>query len=840
MRRLLFPLLALCLLGTGCAGFLNKSFQDSLPEQSGTVALPGIEKGAVIRRDAMGIPFISAENEYDLCFAKGYADAADRLSQMLGQALAAQGRLAEMAGPEALGLDLFMRTINLKGRADKAYADSSADLKKVLDAYAKGVNAYIWTHRDHMPFDLALSGYKPDPWRPQDSFYIFSLLDMGLSMNMCQELGYLTVAKRVGPEKAVWLTPIYPDEPICFSEAKKISAKELAALPGDLSGLSGFFAGFSALSAAAVPASNNWAVSGTNTVSGAALLANDTHLPISMPSLWTLVHMRCKGFYDAAGISLPGVPGVVAGTNGRVAWGMTMVMSDNQDIFLEQLKMMDGKLHYLHEGRWCPTAERPEKFDSSDGKSVIKVVHETVHGPLINDALAYGVSHPLMPDAVDLPFGLALAWDQAEKDMTFDGFLDIARAENMAQARAAMAKIRGMGLNMLYADRDHIAWQVTGVYPVRKAGRGLLPSPGWSGEYDWQGQLDFSSLPHAEDPETGYLATANNRTVPADFPHILSSSWFAPDRVNRIVRLLSAEQKKDAKACFTMQYDQVSPRVEKVKRVLFNSECTDEIVRIINTWPNPAWRKQAREASIILRRMDGNLSADSLDAAVFESFLNTVTLNLFGDELGPLDGPVWKAFVNMEAVSYGATEDHICVRGDESPFWDDTATKQKEKKAEILAKSLADCIAYLEQKLGKDRRDWTWGKLHKYSFETETSKMGDSLQFFKRMGLRAISGYLNAGPFPAGGDHSTINVSGYLLGRDFATWYIPEMRMVVDFGQEEPLYLMNSTGQSGNPASPHYRDGIFTWLSGDYNHMPFAPAAVEKKYANVLTLEPKY
>ncbi len=835
--RLFVAALALSsLLGLlGCQGFLTATYEKSLGPSEGEISLPGIEKGAVIRRDALGIPVIEADNLNDCMFANGYADAADRLGQMVGQTLTAQGRLSEMAGKDALDIDVFMRSLNLKKRAEEALAAASPELRQALSAYSRGVNAFLWT-RDKLPPDLSLAGFRPDPWRPVDSCYVFLLLDLGLATNMGEELAYLNVAKKLGPQKAAWLVPIYPDQPIPFSEAEK--TPDLSGL--ETSGLETLRQKMAAVVSLGVAASNNWAVSKERTAGGASILSNDTHLPLSLPSLWKLVHLRCPGLYDAAGIAAPGIPGVVAGYNGSLAWGMTMVMADNQDIFLEKLSTRNGKLHYLYKGEWRPVTERSEVFRVKGEKPVTRVIRETVHGPLLNEALSGPSKMMLVPEPVSTSYGVALSWAYSPTDTTFDAFMSLGRAKTMEEARSALNKVTGMALNMVYADRDNIAWQVTGLYPVRAKGLGLLPSPGWTGRYDWTGVVPTAALPFVENPAAGFLATANARTVDAGYPYVLTSSWFSPERVERIDKVLCREKAFTAEKSMSLQYDQVSNLVPKLQRILFNSDLTDQITREIASWSSAQQQSRAREALARLRTANGDLSADRVDAAVLAAFFHSFIINTFADELGPVGSPLWQSFMALGDASYNAQEDHLLVRGDESPFFDNVKTPEKETKAQIMARSLADAVELLENRLGPDRNEWRWGRLHTYYFETDGSKLARHMEIFTRMGMRALSGYFNVGPFPAGGDNSTVNVAGYRQGQDFDTWLIPEMRMVVDFSRKDPLFIMNSTGQSGNPASPNYEDGIRAWLSGRYTNMPFAPADIAAAYPRVLKLSPKY
>jgi acyl-homoserine-lactone acylase len=466
-------------------------------------------------------------------------------------------------------------------------------------------------------------------------------------------------------------------------------------------------------------------------------------------------------------------------------------------------------------------------------------VFETRHGPLLNDVLKNPPRNPFMPDSVQLPLGAAFSWAAFEPgDESVDAFFSLGTARSVEEALPLLRRIRAIPLNMVVADRENIAWQVTGRYPLRKNGRGLMPSPGWTGEYDWVGYLDPDELPWALNPAEGFIGTANHRTVPPDYPHILSSSWYWPSRAERITEMITASSAHTLKSSMDMQMDVRSSFAPKVRRLFLEGPLSRDISREIDSWEDQGLKDRAREAIDMLRTCDGLMACDSENALVIGALMQTVTANTFLDELGPEKSPAWKAFITCNNASYCATTDHLLIRGDESPFWDDVSTPEPDTKARILARSLAHAIVLAEDTLGVDRGRWTWGALHTYRFRTESSKIAPHLGFFQRKAMQAMAPYFNRGPFPASGDHSTLNVSAYTMGRDFDTWLIPAMRMVVDFSREEPLYIINSTGQSDNPVSPHYDDGIHAWLQGSYQPMPFARDAAEMQYDQVLVLAP--
>jgi acyl-homoserine-lactone acylase len=302
--------------------------------------------------------------------------------------------------------------------------------------------------------------------------------------------------------------------------------------------------------------------------------------------------------------------------------------------------------------------------------------------------------------------------------------------------------------------------------------------------------------------------------------------------------MVSATDKHTEKNSKDMQLDTNSLFVPKLKETLFAGRLAGEIIREIDSWNDDGKRKKAQLALEMLKGFDGNMAVDSGGAALTGALLNCATRNIFLDELGPQGSRTWSAFLVINNESYNATCDHILVRGDESPFWDDLKTQGKETKAQILARSLADAVAALESLAGNDPKKWNWGILHTSVWETEASKMTDRMGIVERLVMKALWPYFNRGPYPAPGDVFTLNVSQYTMGENFDTWLIPEMRMIVDFSKNDPMCGVNSSGQSDNPSSPHYDDGIQVWRRGDYIEFPFREEAVKAQYREALVLTP--
>lgn len=807
-------------------------FSNTLAPESGTLKVPGLKQPVTIGRDRLGIPVVKAKSLDDLAFATGWVMATDRIAQMESFSLIAQGRLAEMAGPVALPMDEYMRALNLDRAAHRLLDNQSPQMQHVLARFSDGVNAWLRAHRDRLPMGLALSGYRPQPWQPVDAMRVYVTLTQGLGVNLQEELAFVAAAKRVGAHRAAWLFPIYPDQSLPFSEANKLAGIDLKKVPAApaMAGLSGL----SRIWSQGLAASNNWVIAGSRTRSGKPILANDTHLVLSQPPVWMLIQMRCPQ-YHAGGIAVAGIPGIVAGSNGKVAWGMTMVMADTQDLFLEKTRWQGRQLQYLYRGQWLDARARQETFRVKGGRTVKRTIWSTRHGPLINDLVSRSSINPMHPVGAALAYGLALRDAMQVPDQSIDAIFRLGQARDFSEARRQIQRIDYIPLNMVYADAHHIGWQVTGRYPLRRHGTGQLPSPGWTGEYDWQGFADASLRPHAEDPPSGFIATANHRTVRGGPIH-LSSSWYYPERFERIRQVLSRPGKEDLADTLKLQFDRKDLLVGITQRMFRQPAMARKLAAAIAALPAPA-AAGARRTLKALLAFDGQMRADSTAAARFGVFEYRLARDAFLDELGPDNSAAWKALTGASGITYSAEEDHLRGR-DDSPFWDDIRTAKRETKADILARALSEVEPYLRQKLGDDPRYWQWGRFHTYYWESAVSQFAPALPPVQAGVARWIGQFLNRGPYAAGGDRNTVNVGGNTTGVDFHVWDVPAMRLAVDFGRAEPLHVINSGGQSGNPLSPHYDDGIPVWLREGTRVMSLKPADIRHQYSRELRLEP--
>ncbi|HOT44718.1 MAG TPA: penicillin acylase family protein [Spirochaetota bacterium] len=808
---------------------LKQQFARSVDDPDGTVTIKGLAERVIVRRDRLGVPYIEAKSEEDLFFAAGYVSASDRLWQMIMMKMVMQGRISEVIGQEGFAIDLFMRTLGAAAAVEDTMKKLDPQSLAVLESYARGVNAYVANH-PHLPVEFTLAGYRPEKWQARDSLFVVAMMNFSLSYNYLEELDFLNLAGRVGYDRAAWLFPVYPDEDLPVEEAKKLAPIN----PRDLNRLAvkaGVLRdGLRRYLSVGLPASNNWALAGSKTKSGRPILCNDTHLELMMPNSWMMVHLKCPT-YEAAGVTAPGIPPVILGSNGAVAWGVTMVMADNQDIFVEQIRTEGGEKRYLYKNQWLPLQVRREEFKIRDGKTVVREISSTQHGPLLNDALAempFPPEMPMRPLPVRTGYGLALSWALGDGAKSLKGIMDLGRVRTAAELRSAVLNIETAYLNFVYADRDGIGWQVSGKFPTRKKGTGQLPSPGWDGDYGWNGFVPMDKNPHLENPASGFIATANDRTVDKKYQYHLTSSWCPPERVERINQVLGHTRKATAGDMMKLQFDRLSLMARKIQDLLFRGNSAVRVRRAIAAMGEEK-AGNAREALEFLKpeRFNAVMDENSASAAVLGAFMHCATRELFFDELGPENGMAWESFLSLPLMKYGAPQDHVLGRED-SPFWDNVKTKRKETKWDVLAEALSSAILLCEDRMGGNRAKWQWGRLHTYHWKHHVTGS-----------IPVFHGFFNRGPYLAGGDGHTVNVATPAYGKNFDVVEIPAMRLVVDFGLKEPAFLVHVPGQSGNPSSGHYDDMLPFWLNGKNHPLPFGKKAVEEQYEDVLVLKPE-
>ncbi|HTS13608.1 MAG TPA: penicillin acylase family protein [Candidatus Limnocylindrales bacterium] len=749
-----------------------------LAQTTGTLQVKGLEKQVRVQRDHWGVAHIYAQNEHDLFFAQGFVVSQDRLFQMELWKRAGQGRLAEVLGPSAVQRDVNARLLQYRGDMDAEYKSYAPDTKEILEAFTGGINAYIaelakdnWSK---LPIEFQVAGFHPEPWKPEDCLNRMAAFSM--TGNSKEELALAQVEGLVGPKKAASLfeldPPVQPT-PAPGADFAGFSPKLLENLVGSDVRIQ--------FGPKAIEGSNNWTISGKWTASGKPLLANDPHRVIAEPSLRYIVHLVAPG-WDVIGAGEPGLPGVADGHNQNIAWGFTIFGLDQQDLYIEELNPRNPN-EYRTEKGWEPFEVKTETIPVRGAAPVTVDLKWTRHGPVLWS---------------DGKRALALRWVGDEPGTAgYLGSLALDRAQNWNEFESAMARWKVPSENIVYADREgNIGEHSTGLAPLRKNWKGLLPVPGVGG-YEWAGFVPNSELPHSYNPAAGFVATANHKMIPEHYPYAVGFEWGSPERYLRIKEVIEGAQHSGHKLSIEdmekLQSDVVSLPARKLQELLRDAAGAS---------PSPAAK--------LLLDWNCSVDADSAAAALYELWVEEV-----GSAVSQAEMPQAARNAVGGSLSLPAT---IAALSGPDPALGGARDK-------ILLDSLSRAEARLDSLEGGDSTKWSWGRLHTVTFRHSLDEIGNDKSVF------------DLGPVPRPGDGYTVNATGFRRS-SFAQVAGASYREVFDLSDWDNSAGVNVAGQSGQPGSPHYGDLVKLWSTGRYFPLSYSRAAVNKQTANVLELTP--
>lgn len=756
-----------------------------LPKDNEEYLVSGITEKVQITRDAEGIPYIKAKNLQDASFALGFLHAQDRLWQMDMVRRYTSGRLSEIYGERALGTDKFMRLMGFARLVQQDYALLSKDVQESLEAYAKGVNSYINDHKGALSPEFYALMYDPEEWKPQDSLLWQKSMALHLSHNWRNDILRGQMLDIMSEEELQKFWPVTPDNGVVTLnkeelEASSLAQKLIASIPNQL---------------APQIASNAWAIHGDHTESGKPILANDPHLQLTNPGHWYLARIETPE-HTFVGATAPSVPFVVLGRNAKIAWGCTTTMGDVQDVFVEKIDPSNPD-HYLTPEGSLPFMIRDEEIKIKGGQKIYLKVRQTRHGVVISDVLNESKTNGLKNEV------LALAWPGLEPgDKTGEGLYRLNMARNWTDFKLAMSNIHSPQQNVHYADVDgNIGFYAPAKIPIRKKGTGLVPVPGWSGEYDWSGYIPFEELPHTYNPKSGLVFNANNKVVDGSYPHHIAYEYDIPGaRATRLKTLFDNPQKHNIETFKKIQLDTVSVLAQDFLPLLFEAE-----------------PKSPVETQLIvkLKLWDGKMSKKAFEPLFFEAWLKVLHEVTFKEKLGDLyeDYLWWRPESINQVLCNGH---HNCQTGSS-----ENNAICKAKVTEAFEKA----YTMLSEKFGNDPLKWHWGKAHKASFQHGLFK---HFPIFNK-----ITDYYISTP----GHKYTINeASSVMLPMDsFIQEHGPGLRAIYDMSDLEHSQFMITPGQSGNFLSPYYMNFLKSWAKGKYVEIPKEPK-IEKMH---LTLNPK-
>jgi penicillin G amidase len=829
LRRLLYipAMILLCVLAIGAAGILwmRHAMFAALPVIDGSLQLPGLSAPVTVIRDTHGVPQIEAATQDDLLIAQGFITAQDRLWQMDVLRRNASGNLAEIIGPSALDHDKSQRILQFRNVADRVYRSLPEADRHRYEQYAAGVNVFIAQNIHHLPAEFRLLHYRPQPWTGADSVLI--------GLNMVQTLDTHWYAKLMRERVARLLhdprleADLYPtgswrDQPPTAAVADMTQPRPTlspddedtdqtetrntppalpatmspnpAETPEILSRILGLPNCGNSRSGGCIPGSNNWVIAGKHTAGGKPLLASDMHLGLSVPNIWYMADLKAPGLH-VAGVTLPGMPLVIAGRNEHIAWGFTALYADVQDLYVEKL---DGKGNYAGPGgQWLPLAHATETIHVRFSPDVTLDVQLTAHGPLLTPIL----KHETRP--------IALHWTLYDPALAAIPLYEINTAADWQHFSSAMTAWCWPTQNAVYADdQGHIAYHAIGKVPMRPAG--LVGKLIYDGQHEWQGYIPYDEMPYSVDPRSGLLATANARVTPNDTKFPLTLEWPDPYRAERVYMDLRGRGNLTRDDMLQVQTDIYSELDHELAHRF--AYAIDQVAQTARTAHTATVDVRLLQAANILRTWDGRMTTDSAAASIVFHARKALWPLILDPKLG----------ADAEAYDWAESnyaEEEIVMHG--SPASSDPAAAGR-----WLPKGYKDWDALLTEavrrgidqgKAPADLSHWSYGSWHVVDLEHPILAM-----------LPVVKDWSGTGELPLSGDTVTVKQSGRAFG--------PSQRFTMDWSAPDASTENIVLGESGNPMSPWFRDQWPAWYGGTTFPLPFS--TVNPQPAHTLQLVP--
>ena len=777
---------------------------------AGSLAGHPVSAPVSILYDQNGMPHIRAENDPDLFYGLGYSMAQDRFFLLdifrrvgRGELSGLIGQLPSYRSYSLLGIDRIMRSFRFFERGQQGLAGLSPEDRALIEAYTRGINRYLQDAGDTL-IEYRFFHTRPEPWRPEDCFISADVFGLSMTLyGLVYEYYATRLFRELGPERAKVFLVEYPeDAPYILEDDTAFASANAPVFERLFDSLAWILPLLNGIG------SNNWVVAGSKTASGKPLLANDPHVPtILLPSFWYHAHLQ-GGSYDVAGMVFPGFPAFGAGTNGKIAWGITNARADYFDLFREKISP-EHPGQYFYKGEWRPFEVVREEIPVRGRKPVPIEMRFTVHGPVIDQALM-GWPVPVNRGEEVLSSHLT------EVDMArfFHGYNRIALATDWNSFAAALAD-KAMGpvaWNHVFASTGgDIGYYESGHVALRPDGQGVLARRG-TGEDDWGGWIPFAEMPHLKNPVKGFIATANNKIEGPDYPYYLSAGYMHPSRASRITELLQDRTGLTAEDMQKIQYDLKVKSAEKVVPIILADLGSD---------PDPAvqrgvkalgeWQAQGYFATL-----------DAKGPPVYEMMLKQLIKDTFSDELGP-------KLVNKLGLAGMDFPTLLKILPDPDNEWfDDVTTPEREARAKIMKRAMLETNAYLKKKLGKDPEQWTWGRLQ-------------TLYLYLPLGaIPRIGKPMRIGKFPYPGTEETVNNSTPVFVKRYGFIHMggPTSRIVVDLALPRQFYYNCSTGPSENPKGGRFSETTDAWRSGRYLVMSLDEADYRQGMMGELLLTP--
>ncbi|WP_374954459.1 penicillin acylase family protein [Microbacterium sp. MYb62] len=859
--RIAFLVVAgIIVIAVAAAFFITWTIQRSFPQTDGSVQLDGLKAEVTVQRDDRGIPTITADSTDDLFYAEGFVHAQDRFFEMDFRRHVTSGRVAEMFGESQAATDAFLRTLGWRTVAEAEVEAMDDTTRGYYEAYADGVNAYLASRSGaELSLEYAVIGlqnpdYVPEPWEPADSVAWLKAMAWDLRGNIEDETERSLLAAELSDGTdatgtADVLAKLYPDypfdenpvivpristvpelgtdaEPAAYSPAESDGEVQQANTTIEWQETSSVIEAASVLVGGVGEGigSNSWVVSGALTESGMPLLANDPHLGASLPSVWYQVQLKCSEVteacpFDVGGFSFSGLPGIVIGHNQKIAWGFTNLTTDVTDLYIERV---EGD-QYWRDGALVPLEESSETIKVAGGDDIDLTIRSTVHGPIISGltddftaiaddpaaALTAEGDAPVAPGSQeDAEYAVSLRWTALDPGTAATAIFALSTAQNFDDFRHAASLFDVPAQNLIYADTEgNIGYQTPGRLPIRGAGDGWMPQPGWDSSYDWTGFIPFDELPVSYNPNSGYIVTANNAIVTDDYAYFLSRDWDYGYRAARIAHLI---ERRAAAAPLTAQ-DMREIQMDNEMWIGKQLATAMSDVEVSGAGPT--------EAVGLLTSWDAQNAASSSAAAYANVLWSNLVQNIFAEREQPLP-------IDGQGRLFTVVAD--LLENPSDPLWVNEQI-DVDGMEEMLALSAEEAYDELSALQGTTVSRWNWGDLHAITLTSDT--LGSS-------GIAPVEALFNRGPYPVSGGASVVNATGWELGTSYATTTVPSMRMVVDLSDFDASTWNHLTGASGHAFDAHYTDQTADWAAGIQKPWAYSTKAVKAAAVDTLVLTP--
>lgn len=735
--------------------------QRTAPETNGEITLSGLEGSVSIYRDQSGTPHIEANSTKDLFMAQGFVTAQDRMFQMDLSRRQASGTLSEVIGESTIDKDKFFRTLGLRRAAEDSYSAYSDEAKQLLEWYADGVNAYISQakSKNTLPIEFTLAGYEPNEWTPIDSLTIGKYMAFDLGGHWEGQAFRYYLLQNFSEEEAMDLFPSYPEDGSTVIQEIKESQLDIsksfanAVIPDPFNG------------------SNNWVVSGEKTASGKPLLANDPHLGLGTPPIWYETHLNSPDFH-VSGVIFAGVPGIIVGRNDSIAWGVTNVGPDVQDLYIEK-RNPDNPTEFQYNDQWEEAEVLDESIPVKDSEPIPYEVVITRHGPILSE-----FAHDEQPDTA-----LSLRWTALDPSTELEAVLKFDQASNWEEFKEALTSFHTPAQNFVFASTDGtIAYRANGLIPIRKNGDSMVPVPGWNDKYEWEGYIPWEELPTIVNPDEGFISTANNKITTDDYPYHITHTWAQPYRQNRIREVLIAGDNLVAKDMMNLQNDFMN---------LQGKELTPLLTKELNSENLTSIEKDALSLLQEWNYMDGRDEAAPL---LFHLWLVEMEKVLFD---GKIDKEMMPLFDGKSQVI-----DQLIRRaanGEKGPWMENSGGFQS-----VVTKSYQAAVERAVCLQGHAPEKWVWGTFHSVPFEHPLGA------------IKPLNLLFNPEVNAMGGSRVTVGAAGWNSSTGTVNHGAP-WRGVTDLAHMETSYNVISPGQSGYVWSKWYDNQIDDWVNGRYH-----------------------